>query len=374
MADQLYFSRSTRLYIKQGANVWEIPVLDGFNFSQATNSSEVTLNEMSSSAGVSRRAKQMFNDSYAPAEWSFSTYARPFIGAGAGAGNWGDTNHHAVEEVLWANFIAVNSWSTGAWSKGVTLSGSNLIFDFDDSNSPVLGELELFFCLGSCARGTTTPTVYKITKAVINSVSVDFEIDGICTLNWSGFGATIVEEGSEPTATITEAASATSNFIRNRLTSLSITAADTTNFPGTDSDGVYNVILTGGSISMENNITFLTPETLCTVNQPIGHVTGTRSIGGSFTCYLNAAVGSSADLFEDLVNATDVVTNSFDLTFSIGGASAPKIVINLPQCHLEIPTHSIEDVIAVETNFVALPTSLDETDEATITYVGVAYS
>ena len=77
----MFFSRDTRVLLKQGANVWEIPVLDGFSFSQATNSSEITLNEaINATTGKSRRSRQMFNDSLAPAEWSFSTYVRPVKG------------------------------------------------------------------------------------------------------------------------------------------------------------------------------------------------------------------------------------------------------------------------------------------------------
>ena len=93
MAQQLYFSRDTRMFIqfrnpadntetaaKLGAGVvWEVPVLDGYSFSQTTNTSEITLAEMESTAGISRRGRRMFTDSLAPAEWSFSTYIRPFI-------------------------------------------------------------------------------------------------------------------------------------------------------------------------------------------------------------------------------------------------------------------------------------------------------
>ena len=35
----------------------------------------------------------------------------------------------------------------------------------------------------------------------------------------------------------------------------------------------------------------------------------------------------------------------------------------MPQCHLEVPTHAIDDVISLETNFHALPSAIDETDE-----------
>src|SRR5210317_841206 len=106
MAERLYFSRDTKVFIEFDSVIWEMPVLDGFSFSQATNSSEVTLNEMESSAGVSRRGRRAFNDSLAPADWSFSTYMRPFKSTGTGTGKADDTAnvHHAVEEVLWALF------------------------------------------------------------------------------------------------------------------------------------------------------------------------------------------------------------------------------------------------------------------------------
>jgi hypothetical protein len=35
----------------------------------------------------------------------------------------------------------------------------------------------------------------------------------------------------------------------------------------------------------------------------------------------------------------------------------------MPQCHLEVPSHSIEEVISMETNFHALPSDFDSTDE-----------
>ena len=85
---------------------------------------------------------------------------------------------------------------------------------------------------------------------------------------------------------------------------------------------------------------------------------GTRSVSGNFTCYLNNVADGSMDLLEDLHEADTVITNSFDMTFSIGGASAPKVEVALPNCHLELPTHSIEDVIGVDVNFHALPADL----------------
>lgn len=374
MADTFYFSRDTKVHLTDSQSaVYNIPVLDGFSFSQATNTTEVTLNEMATAAGVSRRARQMFTDSYAPAEWSFSTYIRPFTSGGAGSGGEHAAAYsHIVEEALWnalAGSAAVGQ--SGAGFSSADANGADLVFT--NSNKTTLDTFTLTFEMGS---GKTSPTIYQIADCVVNEVSIDFDIDGIATANWSGFGQIITEASSMPTATIYEgtAAADTNNFIRNRLTDLTVTAT-----ADGDIQTSYDLTLTGGNITIGNNITFLTPETLGIVNQPLGHVTGTRNVSGNFTCYLNtpSSGASSADLFEDIIESTSVITNDFNLVFVVGGtvshtAGGPSFKVTLPTCHLEVPTHSIDDIVSLETTFHALPTSVDGTDEATIEFKGPA--
>lgn len=423
MAQQLYFSRDTKMFLEFDGYVWEIPVLDGFSFSQATNSSEITLNEMESSAGVSRRGRRAFNDSLAPGEWSFSTYVRPFTAAGATQGTGSaDTaaEVHAVEEVLWALMAGANNYAAAKYDKGGTdvlvPGGSSMAINFDSSNVAQLSTFNLYFVLGNDNR-----TVMKLDGCVVGEASLDFDIDGIATIAWSGNCANVVDfsgsthtdntlpihsdatadgvgtiavgdvwldandghrlyvmtnvgNGSEAaTAYINEAILTTTNFIRNRLTVLTVTP--TSRDP--DSDGAneletnYSLTLTGGNVTISNNITFITPEEIGTVNVPIGHVTGTRSVSGSFTCYLTEDTGNtnaSRDFFEDLRAITNVVTNSFGLVFKIGGASGTGLELNMATSHVEIPTHSIEDVISLETNFQALPSTIDGTNELALTY------
>lgn len=432
MADTFYYSRDTLVHLTDSAGaIYKIPVLDGFSFSQATNATEVTLNEMATSAGVSRRSRQMFTDSYAPAEWSFQTYIRPFKSGGAGSGGeHASVHHHMVEEPLW-NALA-GSGAVGASGTALTADGTDANIAFTNSNKVALDTFDLFFEMGS---GKASSTVYKIEGCVVNEVSIDFDIDGIATANWSGFGKIITEETSMTTATKYEgtAAADTNNFIRNRLTDLTLTndvfettangavsssasvtlaagsslikvgqavfaagtavgtvsaisgttltlsgAVSISNgaaivFSNVGMTSTYTLTLTGGNITIGNNITFLTPETLGIVNQPLGHVTGTRSVSGNFTCYLNtpSSGASSADLFEDIIESTSVITNSFDLTFTIGGTgNTPRVVANLNNCHLEVPTHSIDDIISLDTTFHALPTSVDAVDEIDFIFIG----
>ena len=376
MATKLYFSRDTKViaHVPMAAAgtlnmYYDLPVLDGFSFSQATNTSEIMLNEAQSAAGVSRRGRAMFNDSYAPVEWSFSTYMMPFTSAGgtqgtSGRGDATDGDHREVSEALWAMFFGqtVNA--------GVVSDATNLDIVQSTANKATVGVFDLYFVLGasqaataynySTGAATANQMVYKISDCSVGEASFDFDLDGIATVNWSGNGKLITEHaGLNATSTsIYEGVSNTSGFIRNRISDLTISG------DASGSSVTYVTTLTGGNITMSNNLTYLTPETLGVVNQPLGHVTGSKSIGGNFTCYLdNAGSTSSAEFYEDIVEATSDIQNSFSLLFDIGASAIPYVKIQMPTCHLEVPTHSIEEVISMETNFHALPSDFDSTNE-----------
>ena len=385
MADTLYFSRDTRVFINKGTQVWELPVLDGFSFSQSTNSSEITLSEMSDASGNSRRGRQMFNDSFAPAEWSFSTYARPFASAGGTLGTASAagvypasataTDQHAVEEVLWAQLVGAGTWSAGDFVN-CTSDATDLDISFANSNKTTLGEVDIYFVMGGAKTGGAK-TTYQITGCVVNEAALDFDIDGITTIAWSGTGKKLTDiTGTAVSAaglattgvitpTINEGIESTSNFIRNRITNLGVV-----NAMGSPHPSSYNLVLTGGSINISNNMTYLTPETLGVINQPLGAVTGTRTVGGSFTCYLNAEDDSSAELFDNISSDLNTITNVFDLTFNVGGETAPFVQLSMEKCHLELPTHAIDDVISVEVTFHALPSNIETADEISIIYKG----
>lgn len=369
MAKSLFLSREVKVYVEFNSQFWEIPVLDGFSFSQATNTTEVTIAEMVDGSGESRRGRLAFNDSMNPAEWSFSTYARPSIVA---------TKHRAAEEVLWAMMAGANTYDAagpaifdrgGATATG-TSDTTDLDFSFANSNILEFADANIYFRFPSNdAGGSDGDVYYKCTGAVVDSANLTFDLDGITTIEWSGF-ANKLEEVSAPTlgTPVAHNLTSTTNFIRNRLTTLVLDATDGQG--GSIEDSAYSLVLTGGSINISNNISFITPSSIGVVNLPLGHVSGTRSVTGNFTCYLSGDTRGSADLYEDLLSSSGVVQNEFALTFNVGGSTAPKMSFSVPQAMLEVPTHSVEDVISVEVNFHGLPSDIANTDEVTITYVG----
>jgi len=399
-----FFSRDTKVFMKwaETANgtddaLYEIPVLDGFSFSQATNTSEVTLNEAANSTGGSKRGRAMFTDSFAPAEWAFTTYMRPTV-SGSNAhytnGDHADNGKiFAVEGPLWAAMSA-NTYDRACG--GDFAGGASQAFNFANSNYSTLGVFDMYFVLGAAkdtdtatyATGTDGVTVYKLANCSVGSASIDFDIDGLAQVAWAGNGQTIEEVASITTAAggtttkgvISEGVSFSNNYIRQKLTDLAITyvaastTGDKTGTLGT-SNVTYALTLTGGNITIENNLSYLTPETLGQVNTPAGHVMGTRSVSGNFTCYLNDVSNGSLDLFENIQEARGVITNCFDLNFSIGGSgNTPRCNVQCGQAHLELPAHSLDDVISVDVNFHGLPgdlsaTGATATNEVSVTYV-----
>lgn len=376
---------------------FQIPVLAGFSFSQTMNSSEVTVNE---AGATSRRARLLFNDSLAPVEWSFSTYIRPTT-AGSGL-----ATAVAPEQVLWAMLMGADGYDTTyktfyASTQGLgspspnnspnaspspfqspaaspgnvnynfinyPIANSNT-FDFSASNVssfPTGNKLHFAFVDGANTE------YFTLSDAVVNSVTIDFDIAGIATAQWSGFSKKIERSATAPGAistAITEGVTSTTNFIRNRISTIALSR---TTSPTQSS---FNIVLTGGSFTVENNITYLMPEQLGVVNQPIANITGARSISGSLTCYYdnNTAAFASADLWGDMISPATDVRNSHVLTVNLGGttSSTPRLQLQLPTAHLEIPTIGVDDLLTLEVKFHGMVAdgNVDNTNEATITYL-----
>jgi hypothetical protein len=218
----------------------------------------------------------------------------------------------------------------------------------------------------------TNKQYYKLADSVVNSASIDFDIDGIATIAWSGFAKTLTDAGTSPPSAITSPTpitgglTDTDNFIRNRISTVRLINTS-------DSDA-YTVVLTGGSFTIENNVNYLTPEELGVVNAPLANITGARSVSGSMTCYLDNDISNSksGELFKDLVEDTTTIRNTHLLEINIGGSSidTPRLQLTMPSAHLEIPTINVEDLLTLEVNFHGQVQGgdVDKTNESLIAY------
>ena len=387
------------------ANCFRIGVLDGYSFSQGSDSTDVTISE---AGAAPNRGSKRFNDSLPPAEWSFGTYVRPFK---HGANSYrADGTFDCCENILWAALAGTGlpnaSDASGAAVEVTTGTQFGSLCKFDQSDVHELMKLSIYFALEN--------TTYRLNQAQINQAEIDFSIDGIAQITWSGNATTIdqVEEALEdPSKHIiqgTSAATPTSSnvdthaetfnyadttgpsdadYLRNKLSSLYL---DTdAQGGGSASNGLdnktYDINITGGSLTIANNVTYVTPETIGVVDKPIGSFTGARVVSGSLTMYLDTKANGSNSLLTDLAGATDLVTNVFDLRLFMGVAgavdtdgegmeaddfTAPGVEFNMPKAHLTVPTVEVGDLISASVEFAAHGTDLLTGDEMSVKYLG----
>lgn len=390
---KLYVSTSQTIAGLADTNTWEVPILDGFSFSAATATQEIEISE----AGTTPvRGQQVFTTAIEPVEWSIQCYMRPRY-------DTIDTIVDAVERVLWEALAAkedTNSVGTGANGLATTRNDNGsggLAIEFADSNTNTLLRLSFIFNLGT----TASPVWYHIPGVVVDTAEVDFAIDAIASITWSGFGDRIVSDFTTAELTaldnmqqnpglLSETAFPTGGdgflqaptgvqaCIRNKLSTVSLVGKS-----GELYGQSYNLALTGGSLTVANNITFLTPEALGVVNQPCGHFTGQRVISGEMTAYLKTGgANDTAELLKDLLayaNSGVADPTDFDLTINVGGPtpaspwSNPTVVFNMPGTHLVIPQINIEDVVSVTIPFNALPYTGTAPDPEATNELTVAY-
>ena len=397
-ADTTFDGARTALGLFKGnerdANTFKIGVLDGYSFSQANESTDVTISEAGSAPN---RGSKRFNDSLAPAEWSFQTYARPFK-HGANSFRAADTMDYA-ENILWAALsgqvktTADKDTNSGATTNsGITYTASTADVDFLASDAHELLKLQIYFALEN--------TTYRLNECQVNQVEIDFSIDGIATLSWSG-NATSIDQLTDSQAGAIEDPSKANEFtvsgsgkasittsvekfnfvdvsgtndadyLRNKLSALTLSNAAQgggASAGGLDAVAAYDISIIGGSITVANNITYLTPETLGIVDQPIGSFTGTRQVSGTLNCYLDTKSNGSNELLKNLSAATNLVTNSFNMSLFMGGGSSatPVIEFDIPKAHIQIPVIEVADVISTNIEFMALGSNLSTGDEMVV--------
>lgn len=477
-------SRSTRVFVstltKDGfntgamtdSNTFEIKVLDGYSFSQDVASTEVGVNE----AGTDPvRGTLSFNTALNPVDVSFSTYVRPYDDGGTG---------NCVEKILWGSAMGDEAGFTASPNVDTSLAtyaetATDIEFSLGTSNANELMTVTLFFVLEN--------TTYTVEQFNVSAGEVDFSIDGIAQINWSGQGSRVNEDDNahqilkEGGTAVKDTdykgvpATTTTTFLRNKLSTMDLIdndfaadadivnagapneiqsavvngdgtttltleaftlpagfaaadyiggrvrnvtqapeewvtivsindAGDTVDVKedvaatglnwtagvGTGDDVkiysktqsssiIYSIPITGATLTIENNFTYLTPEELAIVNLPLAGFAGNRVISGSMTAYLDSGAQGSGGLLQDmLAKIEESVSNNFQLVFHMGGASGdiPSVDFTIAHAQISVPTTSVEDIISTEISFTGKPWdtaadvgSFEDTNELVIKYI-----
>lgn len=317
-------------------NTHELQVLEGFSFSQNTTTDTITINE---AGPTPLRGQRAFNTALEPVDFSMTTYIRPrFIDDGT------SDKITAEESVLWNALMGANKINDGgAWVE--TWGPSPVtVCSYTDVNSNV-HQLQKFALIVNFDS-----IQYTILNAALDSATIDFGLDAISSVQWAG-KATRITQSETVSSFDFSAKNTTAKYIANKLSVLTL-------FEGiAQASGTsYNIPITGGNITISNNLTYLTPANLGVVNVPVTYFTGTRSISGSLTAYLRTGASDnySGELLAGLLaNAATASETKYTMTVKLGGNNANRVELYLPATMIAIPTVATDQVITTSINFTA---------------------
>ncbi len=394
-------------------NTWKLEVLAGF----AVTSSAATQDITSLESGIDPdRSQQRFNTAINPVDWNFQVYLRPtgvLTGAAANTTTAATNQSGNVKPVadwfMWQSMVSntkVTGGSDGTadersvWSTGGKLQTTNVAAATGSSstrsNFSTAVENHMYFKLDN--------VIYQVSNATVNQATVDAGIEEIATTTWTGNGTTLRELTGNPrnvavsvfggvlnngstitansnitklshTATQLAAyhpynqmnvagATGTNAFIKNRLSQIEFHHKAT----AAASDEKFTFPVTALSFDYNNNNTYLTPEEISALNEPIGQFTGTRAVTGSATMYLRAGELESSGFLRNILNdsrTSSAQTSNANLI--IGGATAPYVAFQLDACQFEFPQVQTEDVVSMTVNFVGQEPTATKGDGGEVT-------
>ena len=390
-------------------NTWKLEVLAGFAVTSSSATQDITSLESGTSPD---RSQQRFNTAINPVDWNFQVYLRPTdVNTGA-AGNTTTALTNATGNVkpvadwfMWQSLISNTKVANGTeensvWETGgklqTTTTAAGTGSHASKSNFSTAVENHMYFKLDN--------VIYQVSNATVNGATVDAGIEEIATVTWTGFGTTmkeltgtprdnavsvfggILNSGSTVTAnsnvhTLDHTAVAeasyhpfgqmnvagsisTNSFIKNRLSAIEFHHQASAGA----ADEKFTFPVTSLSFDYNNNITYLTPEELSALNEPIGQFTGTRSVTGSATMYLRTgdleSAGFLRNISEDSRTSSAQTSNA---NLIVGGTTAPYVAFQLDAVQFEFPSIATEDVISMTVNFVAQETTANKGDGGEVT-------
>lgn len=212
-------------------------------------------------------------------------------------------------------------------------------------------------------------TAYVIDNAAMDQAQIDFGLDAIAMVSWTAKGTRLSQVPTLPvlsaaadpvfSGSLTGTATGkivTANYITNKLSTVTLQS----NLGGIGGSAT-TVVLTGGSMTIANNINYVTPNNIGTVNIPIGYYTGARAVSGTMNAYLRTGSGQVAELLNSLLtNLATSAETKYRLQLEIGGInSGTRVELDMPGTVIGVPTVDVADVISTTISFSAQGTQSD---------------
>ncbi len=264
--------------------------------------------------------------------------------------------------------FSVSSWTTNAAVAADTLKPA--AYSMATAARSAVNQLQAFGLI-IVIDGVT----YVIDNCALTQVQVGFGLGDISQLQWTGqatairaLGQTTLNDASPPNTTMAGASGitgialqkvTTANYITNKLSTVQLVS----NIGGIGGT-TYALALTGGTLTINNNISYITPANLGVVNIPIGYYTGNLAISGNITAYMNvgaAVTGTGALLTAILANVATAAETKYRMELDVGGSAAgTRVEFEMDGCSISVPTVETQSIVSTTINFNAQGTVADQ--------------
>lgn len=327
-------------------------------FNGATLNTSFVQNEIYNVSGMTGAAAGTVNTPVKVVSTSATALVVDYLTAPNGAGTATITGVTASASV---------KFTKSAWQENAAGAGTYAFCSSAMSNKNQLQPIGFIFVVDNAA--------YTIDNCAIDQAQLDFGLDAIAMVNWTAKGtklnqltaAPTISNASDPvlSGSITGTAkgkNVNAGYITNKLSTTTL-VSNIDGIAGT----AYSVVITGGSLTIANNINYVTPANIGVVNVPIGYFTGNRAVSGSLNAYLKTGASGTpwdtSTLLKDLLASTNATSTKFNLQIEVGGASNPtKVEFDMIGCMIGIPTVDIADVVSTTISFNAQGTNANTTN------------
>lgn len=317
-------------------------------------------------SGVTGTNANQFNTAIKVTSFATNSMVATYIAAPTGAApagtNWSAITFHSKSWIS-NNAVAADGTVTVGYSE-VTAARSNV------------NQL-LKFGLIIIADNIT----YTIDDCALDQASIDFGLDGIATIAWTGKGKQLNQLATSATADtaspvtfgggITGSALAKTSGTTLRYLTNKLSTVELNNQLGGGGGTTTTLAITGGNIQISNNLNYITSNNLGVVNQAVQYFTGTRSITGNLTAYLKTGSTDSAGLLSTILGATSSSTEfKYKMLLNIGGnkTATNRVELLMNGASLQVPTvDASQDVLSTSIQFTIQPTD-SVTGTATANY------
>ena len=289
-------------------------------------------------SNTSNRVPSVINTGTGGTLLKFTTYLKP-ITDGA--------NVSCAEKLLWESLSATDV-ADSAVDSDVTFTSGNL---------NKLRELFFYFILDD-------GSYYKVSRGVVNAVTIDIDIQGIATAQWEISAIDYLYSQTPTTGTYKD--STQQVYVRNKLSTIALQVTS----PGPVVT-TYDLALVEGNLEIRNKLVFTGRPRVGQLNVVDGHYVESRVATFSCKCYLNTKAQGSSSLQSalNLFSTFDEVNSLSNTTLSIGGANNDfRVDVQMPTSKIRLGAPTIGFINTIEVFLSPQESAVGAGDEIKLIY------